>query len=211
MRLLTNVHLAKSAIAKPNRSVPNRSLQTGAIALVLLLSMALSGCRSRNQSTIENVGSNEDVVTAAEIENPETQVRITVPADWTVIRDERRQSADIQAAYPARNLHATVLSEDAAELSIYSLEDNSEQYRWLIQRELDRFDGETPTGLTSINGKRAVQYEIRGTVDGTSVVYLHTTVQGASDYYQVVGWTTAQSYEENRDVLQQVVQSFRGV
>lgn len=182
------------------------------IAIALLLPLALSSCLSRNRNrTIESVGDNESTAVASDLENAETEVRITVPADWTLIRDNRRQSADIQAAYSPRNLHAKVLSESASGLSIFNLEDNAEQYRWLIQQELDRFDRETPTGLTSLDGKRAVQYEIRGVVDGVPVVYLHTTVQGSDDYYQVVGWTTEESYQENKETLQKVIESFRGV
>lgn len=178
------------------------------IAIALLLTLGLSSCLSRSpKATV--TGNNESVTVASDLENSETQVKITVPADWTVVRDETRQSADIQAVYQPRNLYAKVLSESASGLNIFDLENNSEQYRWLIQQELDKFERETRTGLTSLNGKQAVQYEIRGIVDGTPVVYLHTTVQGAEDYYQVVGWTTQSSYQENKKTLQQVIESFR--
>lgn len=180
------------------------------IAIACLLPLTLTGClsRSSNDATV-GTGENESTQTAADLENSATQVKITVPPDWTLVRDSRRQSADIQAAYPPREMYAKVLSESASGLTIFDLEDNSEQYRWLIQQELDRFDRETRTGLTSLNGKRAVQYEIRGVVDGTSVVYLHTTVQGLNDYYQVVGWTTEAGYSANKETLQKIIESFR--
>ncbi|MEM6451724.1 MAG: hypothetical protein AAF703_15565 [Cyanobacteria bacterium P01_D01_bin.105] len=181
------------------------------VAIAFLLTLCLSSCLSRPGSdTVDTVSGNESTTAASDVANAETQVRITVPADWTVIRDDRRQSADIQAVYPPSDLYAKVLSESASVLNIFDLENNAEQYRWLIQQELDRFEGETPTGLTSLNGQRAVQYEMRGVVDGTPVVYLHTTVQGSEDYYQVVGWTTEASYQINKETLQKVIESFRG-
>ena len=70
---------------------------------------------------------------------------------------------------------------------------------------------QTATNVTEVNGKDAVQYEIRGQVDGTAVVYLHTTVRGDENYYQVVGWTRADAFNRYRDELQQVITSFRGV
>lgn len=183
---------------------------TQKLAIALLLTFSLSSCLSRNRSaSVKSVGNNESVPAASDLENSETQVKITVPADWTVVRDGTRQSADIQAAYPPQNLYAKVLSESASVLNIFDLENNSEQYRWLIQQELDKFERETRTGLTSLNGKKAVQYEIRGIVDGTPVVYLHTTVQGNEDYYQVVGWTTQSSYQDNKETLQKIIESFR--
>ncbi|MGB3291482.1 MAG: hypothetical protein WBB01_00660, partial [Phormidesmis sp.] len=147
----------------------------------------------------------------SDLENQETGVRITVPAGWTVINGEQRGSADIYAAAPTQDLYVMVLSESAAAtLNQFSLSDNARQYRLLIQEELDSFDGEERTAVSSINDKPALQYEIEGEVDGVPIVYLHTTVQGTDDYYQVVGWTTQSSYRENEDVLRNIIGSFRG-
>jgi hypothetical protein len=133
-----------------------------------------------------------------------------VPEGWTTIKDGRRDSKDVYASYPAQDLFAAVLSEDVAVLNQFNLDDNAKQYRWLIQQEMDKFEGETRTGLTTLNGNNAVQYEMRGVVNGVQVVYLHTTVKGTNDYYQVVGWTTADSYRQNKETLQAVINSFRG-
>jgi len=179
-------------------------------AAACLLTLTLTGCLSRSASeTTQSAGNNENTTVASELVNEETNVRILVPADWELVRGDRRQTADIYASYPPRGLYATVLSENAAGLDIFTLEDNSEQYRWLIKQELDQFEGESRTTLSSIDNKRAIQYEIRGVVDNTPVVYLHTTVEGSQNYYQVVGWTTETSYPETRETLQQIIQSFK--
>ncbi len=132
-----------------------------------------------------------------------------MPDGWRVAREGLRQTADIYAVYPSRDLYAAVLSERAAVLSQFDLEDNAIQYRRLIRSELDDYEGETRLGTPSIDGKPAVQYEIRGRVDGVPVVYLHTTVQGTDNYYQVVGWTRADGYEENKATLKAIAESFR--
>ena len=186
-----------------------RILNASASAVVAIaLLLTLSGCRSRTANTSESAGGDETLAVASELVNEDTNVRILVPADWELVRGDRRQSADIYASYPPRDLYASVLSEDAAGISLFTLEDNSEQYRWLIKQELDRFEGESRTNLSTVDGKRALQYEIRGVVNGTSVVYLHTTVEGAQSYYQVVGWTTEARYSENRDTLRKIIESF---
>ena len=144
-----------------------------------------------------------------ELVNSETNVRITVPTDWIKAGRDLRGTADIYASYPLRDLYASVLSETDSTLNQFSIEDNSKQYRWLIEQEMSAYDGATRTDVTQIDGKSAVQYEIRGRVDGTEVVYLHTTVKGEGSYYQVVGWTTADRYAENKEALQAVIRSFR--
>ncbi|MBE9070744.1 hypothetical protein IQ260_29320, partial [Leptolyngbya cf. ectocarpi LEGE 11479] len=67
-----------------------------------------------------------------------------------------------------------------------------------------------PTNVTSLNCLNARQYEVRGQIENQPVVYLHTTIEGESSYYQVVAWTTAKDYEAAKGELQTVVGSFRG-
>ena len=178
------------------------------LLIFVLISGGLSGC-DRAQ-TIRSARQSETIDVPSDLENEATNVRITVPSGWVAEKGALRQSADIYATYPPRGLYTKVLSESDSVLNQFDLENNAEQYRWLIQRELDRYEGETRTGLSSLNGNPAVQYEIRGTVDNQPVVYLHTTIKGREKYYQVVGWTTESSYQENEETLKRVAGSFRG-
>ena len=52
--------------------------------------------------------------------------------------------------------------------------------------------------------------EVRGRIDNLPVVYLHTTIEGAEHYYQVVAWTSAENYPSAKGELQTVIGSFRG-
>lgn len=178
------------------------------LVIALLLMVGLSSCGGRDSNASR--GEDEAINVPSDIENTETNVKITVPDGWVARGKGRRDSADIYAAYPARSLYTKVISESDRVLDQFDLENNAEQYRWLIKEELDRFERETRTGLTALNSSPAVQYEIRGTVDGVPVVYLHTTVRGSDDYYQIVGWTTAESYRENQETLKAIIESFRG-
>lgn len=195
---------------------PNRLLKTCATGVMLLwlLTSGLSGCRFfRDQQPAENTETPEieQVSGPSDLENTSTGVRITVPDGWEAIGGSGlRRSKDLYARSSSGNLYAAVLSESKSVLSQFDLENNAEQYRWLIRQELDSYEGETRTGVNRINGKEAVQYEIRGRVNGVPVVYLHTTVQGTDDYYQVVGWASAESYQANSNTLKEIIESFRG-
>lgn len=171
----------------------------------------LGGCGfgGGDSSEVETVA-NQSVDVRSDLENQQTGVRITVPAGWIAVGGGRRGTADIYATDSGQTLYVVVLSESSAALDRFGLTDNAKQYRLLIREELDSFEGEEPTGVSSINGRSAVQYEIRGEVDGVPIVYLHTTVQGTDDYYQVVGWTAESSYRENEDLLRNIIGSFRG-
>ncbi|MGB3300803.1 MAG: hypothetical protein WBA76_21265 [Phormidesmis sp.] len=198
---------------------PNYSLSSlvKGLAIFMLLTVGISGCSFLRNPFRDRTDTDTEVVDDAtingpsDLENAATNVRITVPRGWVVVRGDRRHSADIYTSYPAQDLNAAVLSESVSVLNQFDLENNAEQYRWLIEENLDRFEGESLTGLTSLNGNPAVQYEIRGTVEGQPVVYLHTTVKGRDNYYQVVGWTTQSQYSRNKETLETVIESFRGI
>lgn len=186
-------------------------MRTIALALATVgLAGGLSGCWGDRDNSSFDSGDESINDGPAVLRNTATDVSIVVPEGWVKMGEDMRRSHDIYAAKPDSQLYASVLSEDETGLSRFGLEDNSEQYRELIRDELDSFEGETRTSVTRIDGRPALQYEIRGTVDGQSVVYLHTTVEGTDDYYQVVGWTSADNYRENKSVLEEVVESFEG-
>lgn len=178
--------------------------------LSVLLVASLTSCRTNQDSDAVSNGDEFINDGPAVLRNTGTNVSITVPSGWMKIGEDLRRSHDIYATQPSKLLYATVLSEDNADLKRFGLADNSLQYRKLIRDGLDNFEDETKTDVTRIDGHKALQYEIRGTVDDQAVVYLHTTVEGADGYYQVVGWTTADRYRENKDVLEDVVESFEG-
>lgn len=187
----------------------SKRTQVSRLFVGLLIAASFVGCRGDRDSA-SSTGDELIVSGPAVLTNTTTNVSIEVPEGWQKMGEDMRQSHDIYAAQPSGQLYATVLSEDDSGLRRFGLEDNSEQYRQLIRDELDSFEGETRTSVNSIDGLPALQYELRGTVDGQSVIYLHTTVEGTDGYYQVVGWTTADGYRENKEVLEEVVESFEG-
>jgi hypothetical protein len=67
---------------------------------------------------------------------------------------------------------------------------------------------EALTDITQVGNYPAVQYELQANVRGESVAYLHTTVDMLDHYYQVVTWTAADRYDDNREEMQAIVQKF---
>ena len=188
----------------------NRLVKGLLVSWLLVTGLSSCGFGGDRPTEIETAASQSVIDVPSDLENRETGVRITVPAGWIAVDGRRRGSADIYAAEPNQALYVLVMSESADTLNQFSLSDNAEQYHSLIQEELDSFEELERTAVSSIDNKPALQYELRGTVDGEPIVYLHTTIQGIDNYYQVVGWTTESSYRENEDVLRNVVGSFRG-
>lgn len=193
-------------------------LTKGVVAVSTCLLLGLSSCdrfgeRTRdviNAISIQNLSTGETLVT-----NEGSNVQLTLPQGWVDVRDSLRPDADLYAAHEDRSMYVMVLAdqkqtEERGDIAGFDLTDNSAQYLSYLDWGLNQEQPEVVTNLTSLNGLDAKQYEVRGRIDNLPVVYLHTTIEGADTYYQVVGWTSAENYATAKGELQRVIGSFRG-
>ena len=158
-----------------------------------------------NAITIQNLSNGRTL-----LKNEESDVQLTLPEGWVDVQS-LRPDADLYVAREDRTMYVLVLADPkSSEVGTFSLANNATQYLSFLDRGLSQEQAEVATNMTSLNGLDAVQYEVRGNVDNQAIVYLHTTVESETDYYQIVGWTTAADYPAARDELQTVIQSFRG-
>jgi hypothetical protein len=118
-------------------------------------------------------------------------------------------SSDLQAYHPGQSIFVIVLGESKASLPPGSLEQQATQYLQLMRMGFDQVTRpEALTDITQVGNYPAVQYELQANVRGESVAYLHTTVDMLDHYYQVVTWTAADRYDDNREEMQAIVQKF---
>jgi len=145
-----------------------------------------------------------------QLRNEESDVELTLPNGWVDVQN-LRPDADLYAAREDRTMYVMVLADPkGADIGALGLSDNATQYLSFLDRGLTQEQAEVPTSMTALNGMNALQYEVQGRVDNQPVMYLHTTVEGQTNYYQVVAWTTVENYGAAKDELQTVIQSFRG-
>lgn len=143
------------------------------------------------------------------LRDPSGQVEVELPSGWQEAPEKTlHDSADLYAQNEGEELYLVVVGESAAEVQAGSKELVAYRYRQLITDALDTSQDPVPTDAGQVGGYPAIQYEIRGSLDGKDIVYLHSTVFVEDTYYQVVGWTTAERYERNKEELQRIVNSF---
>ncbi|MCC6271864.1 MAG: hypothetical protein IT572_00230 [Deltaproteobacteria bacterium] len=135
------------------------------------------------------------------------KLRITVPAAWQE-KKGLNDSADLQAAYTPSEMYVVVLSEPKEDLQDMTLDQHSKLTREAL---LTGVKDPVVTGpfAVQVDGRPAVQYEIRGGVDHVKVVYLHVTVDGLKYYHQILAWTVPSRFEANKPTLEGVVQRFK--
>lgn len=185
-------------------------------SLVVFSSFLLLGAASCNRMgertkdvidaiTIQNLSNGRQLLT-----NEDSNVQLTLPEGWVDVQS-LRPDADLYVAHEDRTKYVLVLADPkGSEVGTFSLGNNAIQYLSFLDRGLEQEQTQATTDMTALNGLRAVQYEVRGRVDNLPIVYLHTTVEGEANYYQVVAWTTAEDYASAKGELEDVIESFRG-
>ncbi|HSA59597.1 MAG TPA: hypothetical protein VLJ37_07930 [bacterium] len=143
------------------------------------------------------------------LKSADGRIQITLPAGWKQDR-ALHATAELAASNRAGEMYVIVLSDNKSDYDEMSLEKNSEITRTALLEGTKSPQTSGPQRLT-INGSPALQYEIQATVDNLHIVYLHTTVETAGYYHQILAWTLRSRFEKAKPVLQEVIASFREI
>jgi hypothetical protein len=62
-----------------------------------------------------------------------------------------------------------------------------------------------------VSGHSAMEYQMEGSVDNIRIKYICTVIETPTHFYQVLTWTLPSRFEQNRETLRGVMQSFKEV
>ncbi len=207
-------HVGRSAINKSSGTLGGMGMATaglvlGYVALALnLIFIPLIGIPALMKARDEARGSGMHLSTKTrEIVSSDGNGRLLVPKDWKKL-DDLNESAELQAGNKFKGQYVMVLSEKKAELNGMTLQKHHQVTRDAMLGKMTNATASEPIELT-INGQSAIQDEIAGAQEGTDIVFLHTTVEGKSYFHQILAWTSKSRWDELKDKLQEVTQTFR--
>lgn len=163
---------------------------------VVLLLLALADCSRFGAAPSPSVLKSADGLS-----------QISLPAGWKQDR-ALHATAELAASNRAGEMYVLVLSENKSDFDEMSLEKNSEITRKGLLEGTKSPQTSEPRRL-AINGSPALQYEIQAIVDNVHIGYLHTTVETAQNYHQILAWSLRSRFEKAKPVLQEVIASFR--
>ena len=132
--------------------------------------------------------------------------QVTVPDGWTEL--ELNENAEIQVGNEKDEAYLIVLNEIKEDLYGWNIEKHS---RVTLGNLVSTLAFPTVTGPKSIKvgGSPAVQYEVRGAMEGQNIVYIHTTVDGPKYFSQILAWTLPSRADTVKPQLLEAVASFR--
>ncbi|MGK7872348.1 MAG: hypothetical protein AB4426_03240 [Xenococcaceae cyanobacterium] len=172
------------------------NLGTWGRASLVILALMLGGCNTIESSQVKTVLSRDGLT------------QVVVPSGWKTQQD-LHDDADIQVANTWDESYLIVLSDSKTDFEDITLEEHSQITSQILLENVKNAQVSSEPKELEINGRPAVQYEIRGSVDRIKIIYLHTTVDGKESFHQLVAWTLPSKFQKNRPVLESVINSFK--
>ncbi len=140
----------------------------------------------------------------------DNQFAITAPWNWS--RDNMiNEEADISIKNEFTDRYLIVLSEPKSD---FDSSMTLQEYKGIIEDHLVSEITDPELGLASdrvVNGYPAIEFTLKGEVDGIPIMYNVTTIETPSHYHQVLAWTYASRYGRAQQELRKIRDSFRGM
>jgi hypothetical protein len=141
-----------------------------------------------------------------ELTSADGALQLRVPDSWEV--SELNPVAAVQAGDPEAEAYGVVIEDPRKPLKDYTLERFAEAQMQQLVTGIGLASLSAPERV-QVDGKDAVQYQLKGFFDQIEVVYLYTFVETPDRFLKVVTWSLASEFEDNKDVLEQVATSVR--
>ena len=202
-------HIARSKIRKSGGALGGKGIATaglilGYIALVLGV-MGIPLLVSMIQSDRERL--HRLATERKAIASDDGKIWVTVTGMWTKIPELNKQ-ASLQVGYKDKRLYLIVITDAKADVPDLTLETHHQLTRDHMLQKMKNASATQPVSLT-IDGHPALQDEISGTEKGTSVVFLHTTVDDGDQFQQILAWTIKSRWQEQNQLLREITRTFR--
>ncbi len=132
--------------------------------------------------------------------------QIIMPKSWSKLKIN--ENADIQVGNMKEDAYLIVISDNKDDLYGWNLPKHSFLTLGNILRNLVNPTIEGPF-TKEINEKKAIQFKLKGIIEGINIVYIHTTVETEKYFNQIIAWSIKSKYSENEKHLMNVINSFK--
>lgn len=167
-----------------------------ALAALILIAVVSQGCGKVGNTTPRTIKSDDGLS------------QIVIPPGWKV-RSDLNEEADIQVGDLRNNGYLIVLSESKIDFEGIEYQEHSRLTREGFMETMEKGKITSGPSEIEINHRRAVKYEMQGSVNGVKIVYFHITVDGEKAFHQILAWTVPSQVEKNRGNIDFVVNSFQ--
>ena len=141
-----------------------------------------------------------------EIASDDGKLKVTTSGFW-VKKTDLNKEAKLQAACPSKDLYVVVITDSKSTIGDMTLPEHHKRTRDHMLQKMSSSSATIPLSL-NIDGHPALEDEVTGTENGAILTFLHTTVDGGDNFYQILAWTAKSHWAAHKGELDEVTQSF---
>jgi hypothetical protein len=134
---------------------------------------------------------------------------VELPFLWRKL-DGLNELADLQAGNPFTGEYLIGITDPRSNVAASDLASYAATTVELLAGSLESARVSEPRYLR-IADHDAIQYEIAGTLGGIEMGYLHTSIQGVTDYFELVSWTVHSRFDNRKSGFQRTLETFAEV
>ena len=185
------------------------NIRATALAVAFLMALPLRGGCNTILLTRELAAKTEEGNTPQTVATPDGRYEVTVTGGWTEDSKQLENPQALRVIHTRRDMVVIVLAESKEEIG---LDIGSEEYMdaSLEVMQEDAQDVTHTAGVpVTVGGMRGLSAEMREETDDLELIYWLYFLENDDDFVRVVGWTTAEREADNRQAVQNVMQSVK--
>ena len=179
----------------------------------MLLVLTMSGCSLTDKLNEAKATGKTTKSTPKDIKSEDGKVQLTIPKDWEELSELKQVNEKIclGVGNKYKEKYGQVISESKED---FSKDITLDEYNNII---VEQVRAQISNGEFSkckdieINGYKAKIFEIKGEVSKVKVAYLYAIIDAPNSFNQVITWSLQSKYEQNKEELNKVIQSFKEV
>jgi len=141
-----------------------------------------------------------------QIVSEDGKLSVTASGFWVKMPNLNKR-ATLQVGDKNKELYLIVITDPKSTVPNMTLEQHHALTRDRMMEKMKGASATRPVPLT-LDGHPALQDEVSGKPSGTNIVYLHTTVDEADDFQQILAWTLKSRWQKQNPELREATNSF---
>lgn len=185
------------------------NIRATALAVAFLMSLPLLGGCNTILLTRELAAKTEEGNTPQTVATPDGRYEVTVTGGWTEDSKQLENPQALRVIHTRRDMVVIVLAESKEEIGLdIGIEEYMDASLEVMQEDAQDVTHTAGVPVT-VGGMRGLSAEMREGTDDLELIYWLYFLENDDDFVRVVGWTTAEREADNRQAVQNVMQSVK--
>ena len=185
------------------------NIRATALVVAFLMSLPLLGGCNTILLTRELAAKTEEGNTPQTVATPDGRYEVTVTGGWTEDSEQLENPQALRVIHTRRDMVVIVLAESKEEIGLdIGIEEYMDASLEVMQEDAQDVTHTAGVPVT-VGGMRGLSAEMREETDDLELIYWLYFLENDDDFVRVVGWTTAEREADNRQAVQNVMQSVK--